>query len=56
MYILPYRAVITWKIQGRNQVENLGAAESFHPGGNRVKVFENLGATVVAPVALQLRP
>ena len=40
-------------MQGRNRRENLDAtsADSAHPGGDRVKAYENLGATSVAPVA-----
>ena len=43
-------------VQERNHRENLDATEPMvgricPPGWNRVKVSENLGATVVAPVA-----
>ena len=42
--------------QGRNRSENLDATSVMVgriclPGGDRVKVSENLGATAVAPVA-----
>ena len=43
--------------QGRNRGENLDATSVMVgricplPGGDRVKVSENLGATLVAPVA-----
>ena len=43
--------------QGRNHRENLDATSAMvgricpPPGGDRVKVSENLGATSVAPVA-----
>ena len=43
--------------QGRNHGENLVATSAMvgricpPPGGDRVKVSENLGATAVAPVA-----
>ena len=44
-------------MQGRNRRENLDATSAMvgricpPPGGDRVKVSENLGATSVAPVA-----
>ena len=43
-------------MQGRNHGENLVATSAMvgricPPGGDRVKVSENLGATAVAPVA-----
>ena len=49
---------ICWYLQGRNRRENLVATSAMvgricppGPGGDRVKVSENLGATSVAPVA-----
>ena len=54
--VVPLSLIIISKYQGRNRRKNLDATSAMvgricPPGGDRVKVSENLGATSVAPVA-----